>query len=151
MADLAASLVELPVEFEISIANVDKPSLTANEVERRLLQFPDDPVWVTNAPTFADKARLFPGCRFVIGADTALRLFDEKYYEDASARDAAIALLADCDCRFIVFGRHVKNQFVGAEAIEIPEFAVNLFTIVPESRFRDDISSTDLRRNSHSG
>ena len=35
---------------------------------------------VTCAPLFIDKARLFPGCTFVVGSDTIKRILDKKYY-----------------------------------------------------------------------
>src|SRR5215218_2679474 len=54
LAAVAAARLGVPVAFELSVANVDKPDLDAVEVERRVAQFRDaGPVWVTRAPTFA--------------------------------------------------------------------------------------------------
>jgi len=50
-------------------------------------------VELTRAPTFREKARVLPGCTFVIGADTARRLVDPRYYEGSQAR--MIAALAE--------------------------------------------------------
>ena len=48
--------------YEISIANVDKPMLSATDLDARLAQFRGRaPVVLTRAPTFVAKARLLPG------------------------------------------------------------------------------------------
>src|SRR3954468_24194720 len=61
LADIAADRLGAPVAFELSIANVDKPELSADEVSRRLGQFRDrHPVYVSRAATFRAKAALFP-------------------------------------------------------------------------------------------
>ena len=93
--------------FELSATNVDKPPLSSDVILSRARQIvtpsaaaDDDasgtgisgrpwPVVVTDAPRFIDKARLFPGCGFVLGYDTAKRLVDPKYY--APPRTAAAA------------------------------------------------------------
>jgi hypothetical protein len=67
--------------FEISVTNVDKPPLAGETVRHRLAQFAwKSPVELTRAPTFVEKSRLFPGTTFVVGADTAERLFGAQYY-----------------------------------------------------------------------
>src|SRR5262249_35492969 len=67
LAAAAARLLGVPVAFELSVTNVDKPPLSPAEVRRRLAQFAwHGPVWVTRTPTFAEKARLFPGAAFVV-------------------------------------------------------------------------------------
>ncbi len=72
--------------FELSVVNVDKPPLAAEEVRRRLHQFQwRFAVWLTRAPTFAEKADLFPGATFVVGADTAARILSPRYYDEADA------------------------------------------------------------------
>src|SRR5438309_10733940 len=62
---LAASAqlhLNLPVAFEISIANVDKAELTADEVHKRVAQFRDrGNVRITRAPLFVPKAGECPG------------------------------------------------------------------------------------------
>src|SRR5439155_12492175 len=83
LAAAAAGRLSVPVAFELSVANVDKPELTADEVARRVARFAGlGPVWVTRAATFEAKAGLFPGAAFVLGFDTAVRLIDPKYYRD---------------------------------------------------------------------
>src|SRR5947207_12169543 len=71
LAAAAAARLGVPVAFELSVANVDKPELTAEEVARRVARFAGvGPVWVTRAATFEAKAGLFPGAAFVLGFDT---------------------------------------------------------------------------------
>ena len=62
MATVAARVLQVPTEFELSIQNVDKPALEAAEILTRLEQFDrTQVVWLTNADTFVKKARVFHG------------------------------------------------------------------------------------------
>ena len=81
LAGVASEMLGGPVMLEISVANVDKPPLDEVEVRRRLEPLKGSwCVVLTKAPTFREKAALFPGCIFVIGWDTAVRLFDPQYH-----------------------------------------------------------------------
>src|SRR5262249_9137181 len=72
LAEAAARLLGVPVAFELPVVNADKPPLAVEEVRRRLAQFAwQAPVWLSRAPTFVEKAEVFPGAVFVVGADTA--------------------------------------------------------------------------------
>ena len=147
LATVAAARLEMPVAFELSVANVDKSDLEPAEVERRVAQFRDvGPVWVTRAPTFAAKAELFPGAAFVVGYDTAARLVDPLYYaSDPGRRDAALARIAAAGCSVVVGGRvDAAGVFRtwDAAAGPFPE----LFLALTEADFRADVSSTRLRR-----
>ncbi len=142
LAALAGRRWNCDVHFELSIANVDKPDLGADEIERRVAQFRGfAPVWVTRAPTFAEKAAHFPGTAFVLGHDTAVRLFDAKYYGyDAARRDAALGLLRERGCRFLVAGRvDAAGSFRSWEKLD------EMFEVIDEREFRVDVSSTALR------
>ena len=137
----------MPVHFELSITNADKPELQREEVERRVTQFAGiAPVWLTRAATFGRKAELFPGVAFVLGWDTAIRIIDPKYYGGKNARDAALRKLLELECRFIVGGR---LDAIGAFRIWdggalVNEFA-ELFVSLTEPDFRVDVSSSELR------
>lgn len=147
MAAIAGELTGHSVEFELSVRNVDKPKLTAAQVCLRLVQFDNwAPIWLTNAATFVEKSALFANAQFILGADTALRLFDRKYYEDTASLDAAMQALADQGCRFLVFGREVDGVFRDAGRLALPMNTKALFDLVPEAQFRADISSSELRR-----
>lgn len=147
LASVASRRLGAPVAYELSLANVDKPDLDAVEVSRRLAAFRGvAPVWITRAATFERKAELFPGCAFVVGFDTAIRLVDAKYYgNDGAVRDACLRNLIARRCRVLVGGRRVGEAFRvwDGEAIA-PEFR-ELFVTIGEGEFRVDRSSTELR------
>lgn len=152
IADLAGQRLGRPVEFEVSITNVDKPPLDYIEMAGRNAEFePDETLWFTSAPTFVEKAKCFPGSTFVVGADTLVRIADERYYAshaaggDTGRRDQAIAQIAAQGCRFLVFGRRIGSEFRSLESIDIPAALRELCTGVGEAEFRADISSTELR------
>ncbi len=143
LARVAAARLSHPVDFELSIQNVDKPNLTLDDVERRTQLFPDaTPLWLTRAATFEQKAKLFPNCTFVVGYDTAVRMLDLKYYAgESELRECALRVLIECGCRFLVGGR-VDNS----GAFQIWEMQDALFEGLTEAEFRLDISSTKLRQ-----
>ncbi len=150
MAKIAARRCGGPVTFEVSITNVDKPPLDFVEIADRLDRLDrlaGQPVLLTRAPTFVEKARLTPGCTFVVGTDTIERIADPVYYGgDATQRDAAIAELATLGCRFLVFGRTLEGRFAPLSTVKIPASLRALCDEVPESEFSADVSSTALRR-----
>ena len=147
LARAAERALGQPVAFELSVVNVDKPPLAEPEILSRLEQFRGQgTVALTGAPTFHRKARLFPGTAFVIGWDTAVRLVDPRYYGDSE--DAMLGALADMwswGCRFLVAGRQHAGSFRSLRDVPIPEGFSPIFQEIPESDFRVDISSTELR------
>ena len=139
------------VTFEISVVNVDKPPLSEDEVMRRLEQFRGQ--WravLTRAPTFLEKGRLFPGAAFVLGWDTAVRLVAPRYYGGVAAMQTAFEELRGLGCRFLVAGRAVDGTFMTLADIEIPRGFAAMLEAIPESTFRADVSSSDLRRSNSS-
>jgi len=147
LAAAAAARLSIPVHFELSVTNVDKPELPKEEIDRRTAQFAGvAPLWVTRAATFAEKARLFPGAAFVVGWDTAIRLIDPAYHGGTLERDTTLWVLCAAGCRFVVGGRvDATGAFrVWDRALVADEFA-DLFLELSESDFRVDVSSTALR------
>ena len=132
------------VEFEISVTNVDKRTLTNPQVVDRLRQFPGQLVWLTRAATFAEKAALFPGVTFLVGADTVIRLCDPRYYLGHQQMLSAWERIAAANCRFLAFGRLVEQAFLAEPSL--PPQLQRLTEFVPEHEFRRDISSTSIRR-----
>jgi hypothetical protein len=76
-----------------------------SEVQRRVAQFAGGTssspavgapyaVALTRAALFTQKARLFPGCAFVVGVDTARRILDPK----VSLYNAVMQKCCICDC-----------------------------------------------------
>lgn len=147
LADIAGQLVGQPAAFELSVVNVDKPTLTRAEISRRLLPFNwQASVWLTRAAKFIDKAACFPGATFVVGADTALRVVLPRYYENEERMLAAFARMRELECRFLVACRaDVRGQCLRQGSLPIPPAFGDLFTEIAPEHFRRDISSTELR------
>lgn len=85
--------MEFKPVFEMAIRNADKGKIEGSIVEERLAQFAPNqkgeateygkgyPCLVSSEPFFLGKARLFPNSVMIVGADTAVRLIDVKYYD----------------------------------------------------------------------
>ena len=148
MAQIAADRLNCNVDFEISIENVDKPLLDYIEIKNRLAQFSDgQTVWLTRAPTFAEKSALFPNTTFVVGADTITRVANLKYYNDDEKQcDKAIATIRNNGCRFLVFGRVAKGRFRALDDLHLPASLHALCDEISGEMFRCDLSSTNVRR-----
>jgi len=136
-----------PVIYEIAAFNADKPPLSREVLEARLAQFigadldSSSCVAVTKAPLFVQKARLFPHSAFIIGADTAQRLVDPKYYNQSEFEMVcALSEIQFLGCRFIVGGRNSGEGFITLQdvllGISLPGQLMSLFV---------DVSSTELR------
>lgn len=151
VAELAAEKTGAPVAFELSVRNVDKPSLDALEISRRIealrQEAPNVSIWTTNAPRFVEKAALFPGSTFALGTDSVVRLGDAKYENNStSRRDAVLERLAELGARFLVFTRKIDGAVRAPESLSLPERLRTLCDFVPPEEFLDDVSSTALRR-----
>jgi hypothetical protein len=156
MADAASRLSGLPCAYELSIFHPEKLPLDYFAIRSRLKGF--EPMkqcrlYLTNAPTYLDKARLFPGCTFVVGHDTAKRIVDPRFYGGPAGRDSVLDELERLGARFLVFGRvDASGEFrdFSAEEFEHPVagFLERVATPVPGDVFRLDISSTEVRRRS---
>src|SRR5205085_2258108 len=148
LAQAAEELRQQPVAFELSVTNVDKPPLAGETVRQRLAQFAwRAPVELTRAPTFVEKARLFPGTTFVVGADTAERLFGSKYYGGDEVRmHMALEEIANSGSSFLVAARlDAAGRVRALSDIAVPQRYADLFTEIPEHRFRFDTSSSEIR------
>jgi len=147
LARVASTVSGREVLFELSVVNVDKPPLTRLETEGRVAQFAGRwRVLLTRAPRFLEKARLFPGSVFVIGADTMIRLVQARYYEDSeAAMQAALGQMRDLGTRFLVAGRAAEGSFHTLGDARVPAPHAAMFQSIPEALFRADVSSTELR------
>jgi nicotinic acid mononucleotide adenylyltransferase len=148
LARVAEELRQLPLAFEISVTNVDKPPLSAEAVRSRLPQFAGkSTVELTRAPTFLEKSRLFPGTTFVIGADTAERLVAPKYYgDDEIQMHLALEEIARSGSSFMVAVRlDSAGRIRSLSDIAVPRRYADLFSEIPEHRFRLDTSSSEIR------
>ena len=147
LARVAAGMLDTEVVFELAVANVDKKSLEERVIRERLAQFRGrGAVVVTREPRFDGKAALLPGCTFVIGWDTAARLFALRYYGgDEDRMLAAMSEVRDQGCAFLVAGRVGDGEFRSLDGLEIPAEFSDMLRSIPEGVFRQDLSSTDLR------
>ena len=147
MAIVAQEIAERPLDFELSVTNVDKPCLDYLEMESRAAQFADRSLWFTRAATFAEKLDVFPEGTFVMGADTYARLADPKYYGgSAEATDRAVQRIATQARGLIVFGRERNGEFEDPSRLDVPSALREVTYFVSQREFRMDISSTALRR-----
>jgi hypothetical protein len=148
LARVAEELRQQPLAFEISVTNVDKPPLAGETVRQRLTQFAwKSPVELTRAPTFLEKSRLFPKTTFVIGADTAERLVAPKYYGDDEVQmHSALEEIGNSGGNFLVAVRIDGSARVRTlNDIPVPHRYTDLFSEIPEHRFRLDTSSSEIR------
>jgi len=148
LARIAEEFTQQPLTFELSVTNVDKPPLAGGTVRHRLAQFAwKSPVELTRAPTFVEKSRLFPGTTFVVGADTAERLFGPNYYGDDEVRmHMALEEIANSGVSFLVAVRlDAAGRIRALNDIPVPRRYADLFTEIPEHRFRVDTSSSEIR------
>jgi hypothetical protein len=152
MAEAAARMTGIPCDFEISLFHPDKPPLDYVAIRSRLGGFRGRTarVYLTDAPTYLEKARVFPGCTFVLGHDTAVRILEPHYYGGVAARDAALDELEGLGTRLLVFGRvDSSGRFQDFSPAEfehpVAGFLERVARPVPEHAFRMDLSSTEVR------
>lgn len=146
MAKLAEEFTQLRCVFELCIANIDKSPIGLAEVSQRVRHFrKSQPLILSKAATFVEKARIFPSSTFIVGADTISRIAESKYYGSESNRVAAFEEIARLNCQFLVFGRENNGQFQTMDELALPDELVSLCQQVPKSKFAMNVSSTKIR------
>ena len=147
LLEYVSALLDRNKYYEISIMNVDKPSLSIDELLLRIPNFSsDEKIIITNSSKFIDKVKIFPNTCFVVGYDTAVRILDESYLSDNETLDEFLNMVSSKNCFFTVAGRVDENgKFNNLESGQIKEKYRSLFMIIAEEDFRSDISSTDIR------
>tara|TARA_Y100000590_G_C15622834_1_gene978243 strand:- start:293 stop:1411 length:1119 start_codon:yes stop_codon:yes gene_type:complete len=149
MKKLAENKTGMEVTYEVCIQNADKPPLSYHAIDRTLNQFHDNDNWVmTKAGKFSDKAMMFPDSVFIIGADTLVRILNEKFYLSRKDMIDQLDLFNSNNINFLVFGRKLDKKFITLQDIDLPEHISDRFTGFAEEMFRDDISSTLIRLES---
>jgi len=147
LVEVVQDMTGQPVYFELSLVNAEKKSIEVQESKRRLAQFADfAPLLLTKKPLFNQKAMIFPRSNFIIGVDTAMRLLQPRFYNhDPAQMTVAFEMIRQAGCHFFVAGRFHNGRFSSwSEVACSPKFA-DLFIEIPASRFRLDISSTQIR------
>ena len=140
------------MELEISIFNADKDAIPTGEIFDRLSQdFSPFGLLLNRAATFAEKAQLYPNCTFLVGADTVQRIDNERFYlGNRDRRNQAIQTIKNQGCDFLVFGRKVNNIWLDKHNLNLGSDLESICRFIAESEFREDISSTNLRRQNQS-
>ena len=135
--------------FEISFKNVDKLDLSFEEISKRIKQFKNiSELLVTNEATFLGKSILFKGADFLIGGDTLIRLFDNKYYNSEMHNNKIInqfIYLKNSGTKFVVGGRTIDNKFVNVDNVFIPDQIKDMFTGIPREVFESNMASNKIR------
>jgi len=150
MFEIANEMTGMDACFEICVHNIEKPRLDFISLAQRCAPFNEKPhnLVLTTASRFVDKARCFPSAIFIVGTDTLERIVDTEFYNDSiTERDNAIAEIDRLGCRFLVFGRVQSGEFRQLSNMLIPARLKAICTAVPESAYRMDISSTQLRNS----
>lgn len=148
LAGTAEKLLDTRVGFELAAVNADKPNLPLPVVLDRLAQFAGrETILASNAPTFVEKARLYPGTTFVVGFDTAERVLQTRFYNDSEREmKTALETIREQGCHFLVAGREdASGTFHEADSLVAGADFRDLFRPIPTALFRQDISSTEIR------
>jgi hypothetical protein len=146
LAGAAQRHLRRPVAFELAMANADKPDVDLAEVHRRAAQFAGrGPLILTRAARFDEKAALLPDTVFVLGADTAARVLEARFYRSPGGLDASLDALRAAGGRFLVAGRRSAAGFLTLSDLAVPARHADLFEALPASAFRADLSSTEIR------
>jgi hypothetical protein len=148
LAHTAATIRSESVSFELSARNADKPPLPKEIILQRMAQFAGRyPIYASNAPTFVEKSRLYPGATFIIGYDTASRILEARFYENRQTLMVeSLSEINKRGCQFLVAGRVDENgRFLQVPDLTIPDGFHHLFQPISANQFRKDISSTEIR------
>ena len=145
--DLAAAAeahLGLPAAYELPLVNADKAPMDPGDARVRAAQaYGDRPIVLGHAALFSDKAEAWPGTTFVLGADTARRVLEPRFYGGPDALRAALERVRAADGRFLVAGRAGDGGFRTLDDLAVPGDLRDLFAPLPN--FRVDLSSTAVR------
>ncbi|WP_250867924.1 hypothetical protein [Methanococcoides seepicolus] len=147
MAELAFNKLGKKVHFEVSLTNVDKPPIDLISLQERLdsLRKYKDGVFfggflLTVAPLFVQKVNLFENATFIIGADTANRLFKTRYYRNEEDMRDMLEHFRITKTHFLVFQRKGVD-------IELEPEILDLCEVIPLDDYLDNgTSSTSIRK-----
>jgi len=138
--ELSEKILNYPVLLELSIKNADKGTIDLIDIKNRLDSIADNTYIITNASLVIDKINIIkkhnPKCEitFVMGADTFIRVFDDKY-----------GIPVD-DLEYFFTRKNVKFLVFGRNGIKIDDRYSHLMIKSDEAaNFNMPISSTELR------
>lgn len=146
LAAAAAEFLGVEVSYELPVLNADKSPLDAAEAHRRAAQFLGRAeLWLTRAALYTDKAALFPGAVFVVGADTAERVLQPRFYGGERQMRSAVAAIGAAGCRFLVAARPQPAGLLTLDRLRVPAALRPLFRELPPDRFCLERSSSRIR------
>lgn len=142
-------LKDKPVFLELSVDNVDKPSLDMFDVYDRIEGIQRDEglsneiagLVLTRAKRFYDKSMLLSSPTFLVGSDTANRIVDRKYYDDDLHYYGELGTMRLYGVNFLVFER------LGAP---FDEKINELKHRIIDGHKDEGESSSDIRKNQNS-
>ena len=150
MLEIAQHRLGNRVALEIAVQAVDKPRIDYIDLEDRLemidAMIPGQAVWLTQTKMFEEKADLFRGTMFVVGADTLRRFADPRFYGgNIHAVHDVLRMIAYNNCRFLVFARQSENGLETMQTLEIPDMLRSLCDEVSAEEFAVNLSSSGIR------
>jgi hypothetical protein len=84
-----------------------------------------------------------------VGYDTAERIFSPRYYSSETEMLAALKTVSKIGSRFLVGCRVIGGELKCLDDLVVPDNLLPIFSGIPASMFRLDISSTELRKINH--
>jgi len=146
LARAAEAHLGRPVAYEMALANAEKDPLEPRAARSRAAQaYGEREMMLTHEPLFAGKAERMPGAIFVLGADTARRVLEPRFYGGEHELDRALERVRQAGSRFVVAGRAGEDGFRTLDDLDVPARFGDLFQPLPA--FRVDLSSTELRED----
>jgi hypothetical protein len=145
---LAEEILKVPVFLEFTTNNTDKGSVDYVEIEKRMREIRDYNSIITRAPHFRSKvAALREGgfeqdIVFVVGYDTWMRVWDQKYCLNNSIAEEEQFFLEN-NVKFLVFGRGGEYQPLSMDGL-----GEGYRIADPRAeKFQMNLSSSDIRKN----
>lgn len=150
IADYIYNKWKVPVDFEISVNNVEKGTITLDEVKQRAYVMIRNKrpsfgkLYVSDDARYLEKARYLPGVTFVCGFDTFAALCSGMYYKCGTLSEA-IKEFKDLGVKWLVFPRiHEGKLWTKEDCKDFPPEIMEDATFV-EDFTPMDISSRKLR------
>lgn len=140
-----------PVDFEISHNNVEKASITVDDMRKRWEQMRSlakpsfGRLYQTDDARYLEKARIFPDVTFVCGFDTIKALCDGRYYKEDF--NEVINRFNELGTKWIVFPRQKEDGTISGpdDFKDSPAELLKNITIVTDFE-PVNISSRELRK-----
>jgi len=150
MAKVAEDMTGLPCYFELCLYNADKPPVDYHSLEDRVEIFRKKDLSngcciLTHTPLFGDKVKIFgPNVTFAIGADTAIRICQEKYYGSYENMMRQLTYMKEMKTKFLCFCRGTKENY-----IQVPSYSklvqLGMVELVSPDVHISDLSSARMR------